>query len=303
MGSAKEEKMKLSTTTLFYGPRPDGSVAPVMDSIRRIHKAGFRDVDLNFAWTRRRKTELYFDNWKDWIKQCGELIEELGMTVSQSHAPFYNVIDSSYPYREEEEEMVRRSIIAAAELGAEIVVIHGGSVPYCPDYKKNKMEHMEYFKPHLELAAKYDVTIAIENLFDENDLQKRVRVSRYLADPEDLIDLVDSLHASYDNVGIVWDFGHANLMNWNQPECLEMIGKRLIATHVQDNYGVVDDHLLPYLGNVEWEPIMKTLKKIGYEGAFAYETHKMTDRLPDPMVDAMLRYAFELGNYLLSLAE
>lgn len=56
------------------------------------------------------------------------------------------------------------------------------------------------------------------------------------------------------------------------------------------------------LGNVEWEPIMKTLKKIGYEG-LAYETHKMTDRLPDPMVDAMLRYAFELGNYLLSLAE
>lgn len=153
------------------------------------------------------------------------------------------------------------------------------------------------------MPAKYDVTIAIENLFDENDLQKRVRVPRYLADPEDLIDLVDSLHASYDNVGIVWDFGHANLMNWNQPECLEMIGKRLIATHVQDNYGVVDDHLLPYLGNVEWEPIMKTLKKIGYEGAFAYETHKMTDRLPDPMVDAMLRYAFELGNYLLSLAE
>ncbi|MFR1832754.1 MAG: sugar phosphate isomerase/epimerase family protein [Lachnospiraceae bacterium] len=295
--------MKLSTTTLFYGPRPDGSVAPVMDSIRRIYKAGFRDVDLNFAWTRRRQTELYFDNWRDWIKQCKELIEDLGMTVSQSHAPFYNVIDPAYSYREEEEEMVRRSIIASGELGAKIMVIHGGSLTNCPDYKKNKMENMEYFKPHLEFAAEHGVTIAIENLFDENDLQKRVRVPRYLADPEDLIDLVDSLHVSYDNVGIVWDFGHANLMNWDQPECLEMIGKRLIATHVQDNYGVADDHLLPYLGNIEWKPIMKTLKKIGYEGAFAYETHKMTDRLPDPMVDAMLRYAFELGNYLLSLAE
>lgn len=295
--------MKLSTTTLFYGPRPDGSVAPMMESIRRIHKAGFRDVDLNFAWTRRRQTELYFDNWKEWIKQCRGLLDELGMTVSQTHAPFYNVIDPAYPYREEEEEMVRRSIIAAGELGAGIVVIHGGSVNYRPDYQKNKIENMEYLKPHIELAAKCGVTIAIENLFDENDLQKRVRVPRYLADPEDLIDLVDSLHALYENVGIVWDFGHANLMNWNQPECLEMIGKRLIATHVQDNYGVVDDHLLPYLGNIEWEPIMKTLKKIDYEGAFAYETHKMTDRLPDPMIDAMLRYSFELGNYLLSLAE
>ena len=108
--------MKLSTTTLFYGPRPDGSVAPVMDSIRRIYKAGFRDVDLNFAWTRRRQTELYFDNWRDWIKQCKELSEDLGMTVSQSHAPFYNVIDPAYSYREEEEEMVRRSIIASGEV-------------------------------------------------------------------------------------------------------------------------------------------------------------------------------------------
>lgn len=81
-----------------------------------------------------------------------------------------------------------------------------------------------------------------------------------------------------------------------------MMGGRLIATHVQDNYGVIDDHLLPYLGTIEWEPIMKTLKKINYQGAFAYETHKMTDRLPDPMIDAMMRYAYELGEYLLTLA-
>ena len=36
MGSAKEEKMKLSTTTLFYGPRPDGSVAPVTVSYTHL---------------------------------------------------------------------------------------------------------------------------------------------------------------------------------------------------------------------------------------------------------------------------
>ncbi len=295
--------MKLSTTTLFYGPRPDGTVAPMMDAVRRIHKAGFRDVDFNFAWTRRRQTELYFDNWKEWTKQCGELVQELGMSVAQTHAPFYNVIDPAYPYREEEEEMVRRSIIASGELGAKVVVLHGGSVSYRADFKKNKQENMEYFKPHLELAAKHGVSIALENLFDVYDPAKRVRIPHYMSDPENLIDLVDSLHASYENVGIIWDFGHANLMSWDQPECLEMIGKRLIATHVQDNYGVIDDHLLPFLGNIEWKPIMKTLKKIGYEGVFAYETHKMTDRLPDPMVDAMLRYSYELGQYMLTLAD
>ena len=147
--------MKLSTTTLFYGPRPDGSVAPMLESIRRIHRAGFRDLDLNFAWTRRHKTELFYQDWREWIQECRSLIGELGMTVSQSHAPFYNVIDPNYPYREEEEEMVRRSIIASSELGAGIVVIHGGSLPYCPDYRKNKRENIEYLKPHLELAAEY----------------------------------------------------------------------------------------------------------------------------------------------------
>lgn len=89
--------MKLSTTTLFYGPRPDGSVAPMLESIRRIHRAGFRDLDLNFAWTRRHKTELFYQDWREWIQECRSLIGELGMTVSQSHAPFYNVIDPDYP--------------------------------------------------------------------------------------------------------------------------------------------------------------------------------------------------------------
>lgn len=295
--------MKLSTTTLFYGPRPDGSVGPVLESIRRIHKAGFRDLDLNFAWTRRFQTELYHEDWKEWTVRCGELIRELGMTVSQAHAPFYNVIDPDYPYREEEEEMVRRSILSAAQLGAESIVIHGGSHTYSCNYRKNREDNMEYLKPHLELAAKHGIKIAVENLFDVNDLEKRVRVPRYLADPEDLVELVDALKKDFDNIGIVWDFGHANLMHWDQPEALRMIGHRLIATHVQDNYGVIDDHLLPYLGTTDWEPIMKTLKEIDYQGAFAYETHKMTDRLPDAMVDAMMRYAFELGQYLLSLAE
>ena len=46
---------------------------------------------------------------------------------------------------------------------------------------------------------------------------------------------------------------------------------------------------------------MKTLKKIGYEGVFAYETHKATTRVPEPLIDAILAYSVEVGNYLISL--
>ena len=44
------------------------------------------------------------------------------------------------------------------------------------------------------------------------------------------------------------------------------------------------------------------LKENKLSGGVRLETHKMTDRLPDPMIDAMMRYAYELGNYLLTLA-
>ena len=115
------------------------------------------------------------------------------------------------------------------------------------------------------------------------------------------MELVDRLSEQYDNVGICWDFGHANMMGWNQPQALEMMGKRLIATHVQDNYADNDHHLLPYHGTIEWEPIMKMLKKIDYKGVFAYETHKAAERVPEPVIDALLTYSLQLGKYLVSL--
>jgi sugar phosphate isomerase/epimerase len=126
---------------------------------------------------------------------------------------------------------------------------------------------------------------------------------RYLTRAEELVDLVDTLRESYDNVGITWDFGHANEMGWNQVEALTLIGSRLISLHVNDNFGVLDDHLLPYHGEIEWEPIMKTLKEIGYKGVFAYETHKAAERVPEGVIDSFLRYTYDLGNYLISLCD
>ena len=156
-------------------------------------------------------------------------------------------------------------------------------------------------KPHVELAARYGMNIAVENMFDKMDPVLGYRRPRFLARVEEVLEVVDTLRQTYDNVGVCWDFGHANEMGWNQPQALKMIGDRLIALHVQDNYGVKDDHLLPYHGTIQWEPVMKTLKDIGYEGVFAYETHKAAMRVPEQVLDALLAYSLELGKYLISL--
>ena len=296
--------MKLSTTTAFYRDRPGGRAQiPIMDSVRKLHKIGFEDIDFNFCLMNQYDLELSGDGWQKWIGEMGELMEELGMTAGQAHTPFYNVLDKNFPNREHTEEMVRRSIIAAGELGVKAIVIHTGTYFDNIDYKKMRRDNIEYLKPHLELAEKYNLYIAVENLLDTMDKDRGYRKRHFGSCPEDLVELVDELKKEYSNIGICWDFGHANEMGWDQVQSLEYIGKRLVAVHVQDNYGVNDDHLLPYHGTIEWEPIMKTLKKIDYQGVFAYETHRASMRVPEPVIDALLTYAFQLGNYLISLSE
>ena len=79
-------------------------------------------------------------------------------------------------------------------------------------------------------------------------------------------------------MGICWDFGHANLMGIDQREALRVMGKRLKATHVADNSGKLDDHILPFQGNVNWRSILPVLSEIGYEGDLTFEIHNSTSR-------------------------
>ena len=94
----------------------------------------------------------------------------------------------------------------------------------------------------------------------------------------------------------------ANLMGIDQREALRVMGKRLKATHVADNSGKLDDHILPFQGNVNWRSILPVLSEIGYEGDLTFEIHNSTSRLPDHLVDATAALCEQVGRYLLDLA-
>ena len=92
--------MKLSTTTAIYRFRQDGSYVPIKECAKKLYNAGYRDIDVNFCKSDQMKMELSEDNWESWANELKEEMEGMGMTATQSHAPFYNVIDPSFPNRE-----------------------------------------------------------------------------------------------------------------------------------------------------------------------------------------------------------
>lgn len=98
-----------------------------------------------------------------------------------------------------------------------------------------------------------------------------------------------------------WDTGHGHRQSVSQTAGIGTLGSRLKATHIQDNDGVSDQHILPYQGTINWNEVVRALKSIGYEGDFTYETHNSIRNLPDGIRDSGLKYAHDLGSYIISL--
>jgi len=59
-------------------------------------------------------------------------------------------------------------------------------------------------------------------------------------------------------VKLCFDTGHANIEG-GLGEALEAVRDLVITTHIHDNHGERDDHLLPYQGNIDWDATLSAL--------------------------------------------
>jgi sugar phosphate isomerase/epimerase len=82
--------------------------------------------------------------------------------------------------------------------------------------------------------------------------------------------IVHFIEDDLDGVGICLDIGHAHL-DGDVIDAVETVSEHLIATHVHDNGGRTDDHLLPFEGTIDWAGALLAVQKVGYDGPFMFE--------------------------------
>ena len=291
--------MRLSTSTNIYLRRPGNRFAEIEESMKVCAKAGFRVMDLNFYDATSFHLEFMSPAWESWAKRVKDLAAELGIEYSQAHYSFYNFCEPDVPDWEYWETSVRRSVQAAEIIGIPWIVIHAGTAFDAEDYRKeSRKRNIAYFRPLLAFAAEHDVGLAIENLWDLAIRPRR----RYTANAEELMELVTALDAYGDGrVGTCWDFEHADIMGQSQREGLLLLGKSLKCTHVSDQTGINNDHILPLYGSTDWKECVGLLREIGYEGDFTFEMHRYGMNTPEPLILDALRYSIKVGEYILSL--
>jgi sugar phosphate isomerase/epimerase len=113
------------------------------------------------------------------------------------------------------------------------------------------------------IAAPLGVRIAVEVI--PNELSRAASLVHFVE--EDLA-LAEDLEGA--GVGICLDLGHAHL-DGDVVDAIETVSEHLIATHVHDNRGRADDHLMPFDGTIDWPAALTAVQKVGYEGPLVLE--------------------------------
>jgi sugar phosphate isomerase/epimerase len=93
-----------------------------------------------------------------------------------------------------------------------------------------------------------------------------------------LVELVES-EMDAGELGICLDVGHARMMG-EVVDAIETCSGHLVATHLHDNRGRTDDHLVPGQGVVDWDATLLAFQKVGYDGVWMFELAAAADRRP-----------------------
>ncbi len=235
------------------------------DHLAQIASYGFEAVEV-FA------TRSHFDYRDDGaVDRLGQWLAETGLALHGVHAPItesFGAGDVWAPgFSNAVQDQARRDA-AVRETGAalqiakripfDVLVVHLGT----PAAKNNPGDNtrsaaVRSAQEICRLAEPFGVRVALEVI--PNPLSDAASLVRLLEND------VEDRHA-----GICMDFGHAHLLG-DVVDAIETAAEHLITTHVHDNRGRDDEHLVPFLGSIDWKMALMAMQKIGYDGTYLME--------------------------------
>ena len=233
------------------------------EHLEQIATHGFEAVEV-FA------TRTHFDyHDPSAIARLGEWLKETGLTLHGIHAPIVQSMNGGDKWGEVISNAVADSgrrqaavqeagaaLNVARAIPADVFVVHLGT-PTVQGGENNRSAAFRSVEDICRLAQPIGIRVALEVI--PNPLS-------------DAASLVTMLERDLDSpgAGICLDFGHAFLMG-DVTDTIETVAEHLITTHVHDNKGKQDEHLVPFAGRINWDMALMTMQKVGYDGTYLME--------------------------------
>lgn len=286
------KKLRISSSLNLHAPLKKDSSQYIKEGLVFQKELGFDAADLDLCLL-----DFSNDRWQPCIEQAIADAENTGIKFELCHLPFIGGGAGKDPdYMARFDERMHRAIDAAKMLGADYAVMHpnAGTVPLKKFDRAAQYDSvMRHLAPYAEHAAKVGLKVVVENM---RVIHTFVMSHRYCQTPEELCEIADAL-----GIGVCWDFGHANISGLKQSESLAYVGKRLKVLHVNDNAAVDDEHVAPFMGNVDWRDAMHGLALVGFDGLLNFEV--AAERLPMAARRSYASYLVDVAGELMSYIE
>lgn len=266
-------------------------------SISMIKEAGFDAFDLSII--DNMKKLVADDDYLEKAKKLREYADSIGIVCNQAHAPWGFGGDDEMSMENENFRNTVRAIEFAAVVGAPNIIVHAVSrlsegLVTCGErfYEYNR----RFYKSLEPTAKRCDINISVENLYANSPDGTFIPV---LGDGNEHREFVKSLESDCFNICV--DLGHSYLTGKNPAEEIRKIGAEYLrALHVHDVTKTNDDHMLPYMCKLSWMEIISALSDIGYMGDFNFEVVGYLEKLHPEFMMTGLKYANDLGRFLMS---
>jgi sugar phosphate isomerase/epimerase len=187
------------------------------------------------------------------VRNLSDWLRDRDVTLHSLHAPTeretssgrggtpISISDPERTRRLDAVDEVKRAIDVAERIPFGTLVQHFAhgrqeADPRRIDAAFNSLEHLVIF------AKQRGVTIALENTPGD------------LTSPESLQNFIRETHLR--DLRFCFDCGHANIEGGVAP-AFEIMRDRVVTTHLHDNHGDTDEHLLPYEGTIDWPGTLK----------------------------------------------
>ena len=170
--------MEISTSTNICAFTPGRERNGFDFCIAQCAQGGYKVLDINFCESMNPHSRMRNDDWQDYVKDIAEMGRRWGVVFRQSHLPYYDIFAENDEEKVKTmEELIRRSIIASAELGVEWTVTHPGTVYSAgPDVSVSKEKNLEYYSRHVATARENGIGICLENDFEYRPRQPMQRI-------------------------------------------------------------------------------------------------------------------------------
>lgn len=254
-----------------------------------LAKAGIECVDFPF-YSNDMVDPWPFAYESEALRRAEELrayAEDRGIAFHQAHEPF------TYGLAGDKQKCMR----IAAALGCKYFVMHPVfNMSYedfaaCPEKEEEALK--EYFPKLAALAGNEGLKAAVENIFGYDS--KRDAVYKIaMARPE----VHKAVASCAPHLCACLDVGHANIAGNDPAQVAKTLGSSLEVLHVHDSKDRTFEHTVPFLGNIDWQSFMNSLKEIGYKGVFSFEVDNFLKAFPAQLLPKAVRMVGEIGRYM-----